>query len=115
MIHVLRVVAVHIGDDTRIRDDGHQVGDDHVDARLLLDLACHRVGGLFARLVDAADQRPLAVVGTPAQQDTALIVAHQRGHAYQPEEIVADFLPQFQYELRGCHAITFPVPRSFAA
>ena len=84
VIHVHGVVPIRIGEDLSGRFDRHQIGDDHIHAGLLLDLAGNGIGRFLSGLVDAIHHGPFAGVGTTPQQHTALLVLDIAGDAHEP-------------------------------
>src|SRR4051794_5710912 len=78
------LVPVRVGVRQLGEDTGQPLGDD-VHGGFLVHLADHRLGRLLARVHHAGDQRPLAVVGAPGEQQTPVVVEDHRADPGQQQ------------------------------
>ena len=73
------------------------------DAGFFQHLAQQALGRFLARLQDAGDQSPPAVVSPLAEQHPARVVEHHGPGTGDPQALVADLFAQSQDEVRGGH------------
>ena len=101
---VLSMITVHV--DGRIGDvHPDQFLDDTFDPSLFENLSNRCPRRMLAGIDYAGDGRPGAIVGTPNQQDGAVIKDDGR-HAWQPQKVVADPLAEVKDEVWNGHTAT---------
>jgi hypothetical protein len=104
VVQVLSVVAVDVN--SRIADvDPDKFLDNAADPGLFEHLSHRCLRWVLARIYYAGHRSPRTVVGTPNQQDCA-VVEDDRRHARKPQKVMTNPLTQAKDELGNWHAFT---------